>query len=426
MDTRRDFIRKGMLGATASVGIPSLINDSFAGLTSVSAKLPDLLEAGRSDKVLLLIQLEGGNDGLNTVIPIENDRYYRSRKNIAIKKEDALPLNETQRLHPEMKFFAEQYKGGKLAVINNVGYDMPNRSHFRSGAIWQSALEDAVMKNEMELKAGTGWLGRYFDEHCAGESNLVGVYHGDAALAMRGMGFDGTSISDLQTEPFGFLKLRDQMIKDPAFRVLQKKTAGNKKKNKVSFVRNIAEETLVASDEMEKFMAELKRNGNGFPNTSLGKQLGLISQFIIQGSSTRVFLARIGGFDTHSNQLKSHASLMKQIDEAVKAFMLQMRSVLLEDKVAIMTFSEFGRQLKENGTAGTDHGAAAPMFILGGGVKGGVIGKPPELKGEKVHGFGGLAHEVDFRSVYRSVIEQFLRVESDRIISDKYKPIKLF
>ncbi len=435
-DSRRDFIKKGLLSLPASValsaGIPGFLNQSLAGMAALSARAgDDLLAPGRGHKILVLIQLDGGNDGLNTVVPWENGRYYRARKSIAIPEQRVLKLKDAKGdlgigFHPEMPFFAEMFAVGKLALVNNVGYANPNRSHFRSGAIWQSAMELAAGMSESELKAQTGWLGRYFDRYCSGEGNLVGVYHGSAPLAMRGVAFRGTSISNMEAEPFGFIRLKEQLLKDPIFRKLQGLADGDKEARNVHFVRNVASDTLLASDKMQKVLAQLKQRGNGFPATNIGRQLGMIAQLITLGSSTRVYLARIGGFDTHRNQLNGHGSLWKQINDSVKAFMGEMQRNLLTEHVAVMTFSEFGRQLNENGTRGTDHGAAAPMFILGGGVKGGMFGKPPALKGDKVTSFGGLAHEIDFRSVYRSIIEQHLGVPSQGIVPAAYPPLKLF
>ena len=435
MDTRREFLRKTMLGAPLSMGagagLTSFLGQSLTGIAQEAIDIPILNDDARGHKILVLIQLDGGNDGLNTVVPWGNRRYYQARRSIAIKETDAIKLegikdNQGLGLHPELNYFSELFKQGKLAVINNVGYANPNRSHFRSGAIWESAMENASWMNEDQLRAQTGWLGRYFDQCCAGEGNLAGVYHGKNPLSMRGESFRGTSVADLENDPFGYMKLRNDLMSDPVFRKLQNPASGGEPESKLKFVRDVSKDTLSASDKMRKFLADVKQRGNGFPQTGLGKQLGLISQFISQGASTRVYIARIGGFDTHSKQLAGHAARMKEINDAVQAFMSQIDVIGVEKNVAVMTFSEFGRQLKENGTQGTDHGAAAPMFLIGGGVKGGIYGNAPKLKGDMVADFGGLVHEIDFRSVYRSVLEQYLGVSSSGIISDAFAPLKLY
>ena len=421
---RREFMKTGML---ASFSLPSLL--SFSA-NAAPALLPRI---SAKHKTLVIIQLDGGNDGLNTVVPWGNSRYYRARRNIAIKETDVLKFTgvkaaEGLGVHTEMDYFTELFQEGSLAVINNVGYEQPNRSHFKSGAIWESGLDDAVLGSEDEIRNHTGWLGRYFDKHCAGESNLVGAYYGSSPLAMRGNAFSGTSISDLQSQPFGFMKLGEEMSMHPAFRKMQEAEKSQKgvSGNKVDFVRNVAAETQTSTDQMRKFLAEVKERGGGFPSTGLGKQLGMISELIMNGGDTRVYLAKIGGFDTHSNQAAKHAKLWKEITDALRAFMGRMKASGLANDVAVMTYSEFGRQLNENGTKGTDHGAAAPMFVIGGGVKGGIFGKPPALKGDKITNYGGLSYEIDFRSVYKSILEQYLKVETTGIISEKYPALKLF
>jgi uncharacterized protein (DUF1501 family) len=419
---RREFMKTGLL---ASFSLPTLLNYSaLAGpIPKVTAK----------HKTLVIIQLDGGNDGLNTVVPWGNSRYYRARENIAIKEADVLKFTgvkaaEGLGVHPQMEYFTELFQEGKLAVINNVGYAQPNRSHFKSGAIWESGLDGAAMASEDQIRNSSGWIGRYFDKHCGGESNLVGAYYGDSPLAMRGQAFTGTSISDLQSQPFGFMKLGEDMALHPAFRKMQEaaKNADESSGEKLSFVRNVAAETQTSTDQMRKFLADVKQRGGDFPRTKLGKQLGMISELIINGGDTRVYQARIGGFDTHSGQAAKHARLWKEINDALRAFIGRMKSTGLDNDVAVMTYSEFGRQLKENGTGGTDHGAAAPVFIIGGGVKGAIYGKPPTLKGDQVNNYGGLAYEIDFRSVYKSILEEYLKVDTIGIISDKYPALKLF
>jgi len=458
---RRKFIKQSFL---SSVGlklgastIPAFLTNSLQAQAAGAAGMPSMVDAGKSHKILVLLQLEGGNDGLNTVIPWEDKNYYKARKTIGIKEADVLKIDpikppETKKdsdkklttkekkaakaleykgsaigLHPEMTFFAEMYAEGKLAVLTNVGYKYPNRSHFKSGAIWQSGLDDAVSLSEQEIENQTGWLGRYFDAQCAGENNFVGAYYGDSPLAMRGVAFTGTSIADIGKEPFGFMKLREDFAQTNVFKMLQEKDAlnDNGKHSKAKFLRNVASETQQASEDMRRYLADATDNGY-YPNTNLGKQFKTISEFILRGSSTRVYLARIGGFDTHSSQLSGHGRLWKQINEALSAFMKQMGQAKLDEKVAVMTFSEFGRQVKENGTNGTDHGSAAPMFIMGGGVKPGIHGNAPYLKKNEITSFGGLAYETDFRRVYRSIIEQYLDAPSKGIISDIHEPLALF
>ena len=427
MDINNDILRRGFLKKSlfASCGLSSLLSHS-----AYAASQPTITS---KHKILVIIQLDGGNDGLNTVIPWESSRYYRARRSIAIPESDVLKLTgvkaaEGLGVHTEMDYFTELFQEGELAIINNVGYEQPNRSHFKSGAIWQSGLDLSSTASEDEIRKQTGWIGRYFQKHCSGESNLVGAYYGNSPLAMRGETFSGTSISDLQGQPFGFMKLGDEMAMHPAFRRMQElaNTDQSKLNESLNFVRTVAAETQASTDQMRKILAEIKQRGGKFPDTRLGRQLGQISELIVNRGDTRVYLAKIGGFDTHSGQSAKHAKLWKEINDALRAFMGLMKSAGLSKDVAVMTYSEFGRQVNENGTNGTDHGAAAPMFIIGGGVKGGIFGKPPTLERDQVNRYGGLSYEIDFRSVYKSILEQYLKVESKDIISDKYASLKLF
>lgn len=453
---RRQFIRQVFFGSIGlklgASSIPTFLSNSLLAQATGSGSEPSMMDAGKGHKILVLLQLEGGNDGLNTVIPWEDKRYYDARKTIGIKEADVHKIAPIKRvvekreetskskgevkegykgsalgLHPEMTFFAEMYAEGKLAVLTNVGYENPNRSHFKSGAIWQSGLEGLGMLSEGEIENETGWLGRYFDAQCAGENNFVGAYYGDSPLVMRGVAFSGTSITDIGREAFGFMKLKDDFAQSNIFKMLQEKDMGNTAgdNNKASFLRNVASETQRASDDMRRYLADAKSDGY-YPDTKLGNQFKTISEFILRGSSTRVYLARIGGFDTHSNQTAGHARLWKEINGALSVFMKQMGEAKLDGKVAVMTFSEFGRQVKENGTNGTDHGSAAPMFIMGGGVEPGIYGNAPLLKKSEMTGFGGLAYETDFRRVYRSIIEQYLDAPSKGIIADIHEPLALF
>jgi len=357
--------------------------------------LPDFLHAfGASPNLIIgeqcvvFIQLNGGNDGLNTFIPFENPLYYEFRKNIALSKDDVIGKNQGMAFHPSLKDFATIQQNGDLSVIQNVGYPEPNRSHFRSQEIWQTASDPHEYKAE-------GWLGRYLDLQCNDHQPTAGINIDSIDnLALKGL--EPNSIT----------------VKDPnRFKVKNIQNAVKLSENpQLDFVRKIANSASEGSGEIQKALAKSSAE-NTYPKTELAKNLEWISRLIKGNLNSKVYYTSLGGFDTHDNQLNIHKNKLADLNDAVFAFYNDLKTASLLQNVTLVVFSEFGRRVKDNGR-GTDHGTAAPMFIIGGQNKGKIIGNNPNLADLEN---GDLKHEIDFRSVYASLLQEKLSFDYSKI-----------
>lgn len=357
--------------------------------------LPDFLHAfGASPNLIIgeqcvvFIQLNGGNDGLNTFIPFENPLYYEFRKNIALSKDDVIGKNQGMAFHPSLKDFATIQQNGDLSVIQNVGYPEPNRSHFRSQEIWQTASDSHEYKAE-------GWLGRYLDFQCNDHQPTAGINIDSIDnLALKGL--EPNSIT----------------VKDPnRFKVKNSQNAVKLSENpQLDFVRKIANSASEGSGEIQKALAKSSAE-NTYPKTELAKNLEWISRLIKGNLNSKVYYTSLGGFDTHDNQLNIHKNKLADLNDAVFAFYNDLKTASLLQNVTLVVFSEFGRRVKDNGR-GTDHGTAAPMFIIGGQNKGKIIGNNPNLADLEN---GDLKHEIDFRSVYASLLQEKLSFDYSKI-----------
>jgi len=365
--------------------------------------LPDFLHAFGSssnslvigEQCLVFIQLNGGNDGLNTFVPFDNPMYYEFRPKIALSKDDVIGKNQGMAFHPALKNFADMQQNGDLSVIQNVGYPEPNRSHFRSQEIWQTASASKEYKSE-------GWLGRYLDFQCHNHQPTAGINIDTIDnLALKGL--EPNSIT----------------VKDPnRFKVKKENSSVKLSENpQLDFVRKIASSTMEGSEVIQKALAKSTAE-NTYPKTELGKNLEWIGRLIKGNLNSKVYYSSLGGFDTHDNQLSIHNNKLTDLNDAVFAFYKDMKEAALLQNVTLVVFSEFGRRAKDNGR-GTDHGTAAPMFIIGGQNKGKIIGNNPNLADLDN---GDLKHEIDFRSVYASLLKDKLTFDYSKI-GIKTKPI---
>jgi uncharacterized protein (DUF1501 family) len=379
--SRRDFLK---IVGTTSGGI--LVLPKF--LTAMpTAQLGNGFAAGRN--VLVCIQLNGGNDGLNTFIPYDTPQYYDFRKSVAIQK-DAVLKAATGGMgwHPIMKGFAEMQQAGHLSVIQNVGYPNPNRSHFRSMEVWQTASASDEYRSE-------GWLGRYLDASCKGDDPLGALNIANIDnLALRGSKSHALTMSDPQKFERQ-LKVLKEDHDDPI-----------DENPNLDFVRKLMIGSFDGSGQIKAALAKSKNGTPQYPKHGLAQNLSWISRMIKGELPTSVFYTGLGSFDTHSGQLGRHQSLLKELSESVKAFYDDMLAAGLLGNVTLMIFSEFGRRVKDNGS-GTDHGAAAPVFIIGGNNSGKIVGKNPNLS-DLIN--GDLKHEFDFRSVYATILKEKLGV----------------
>lgn len=380
MASRREFLK--LVGTTAggTMFLPRFLS---------AMPHQELYQGFQADKnILVVIQLNGGNDGLNTFIPYDTPQYYEARKNIAIPKDMILKASGGMGWHPSMKGFYDIQQAGDLSVIQNVGYPNPNRSHFRSIEIWQTGSAS----NEF---LSNGWLGRYLDATCTpddalGALNLDNIEN----LALKGASSHTLTMQDPQRFEKQLRAMSDNHD-DPM----------NENPN-LDFVRKLMINSFEGSDQIKAALNKVKNMSDKYPRHSLAKNLEWIAKMIKGGLSTSVYYTGLGSFDTHANQLAKHKNLLSEVSESVKAFYDDMKNAGLQQNVTVLIFSEFGRRVKENGS-GTDHGTAAPVFIIGGNNKGKIIGNNPNLDDLDN---GDLKHQFDFRSVYATLLQQKLQV----------------
>lgn len=341
------------------------------------------------EECLVFIQLNGGNDGLNTFIPFEDPNYYYSRPKIALSKDDVISKNKGMAFHPALKGLAEIQQNGDLTIIQNVGYPEPNRSHFRSQEIWQTASSTNQYLNE-------GWLGRYLDLQCKEHTPTAGINIDNIDnLALKGNEPNSITIKD--PNRFKLKNDSDETVK----------LSNNPQ---LDFVRKIANSVTEGAEEIQNALSKSTAE-NSYPKTGLAKNLAWIARLIKGNLNSKVYYTSLSGFDTHDNQLAIHKNKLSELNDAVFAFYSDLKNARLLQNVTIVIFSEFGRRVKDNGN-GTDHGTAAPMFVIGGSNKGTIIGKNPNLTDLDN---GDLKFETDFRSVYATLLQQKLNFEANKI-----------
>ncbi|MFN3190849.1 MAG: DUF1501 domain-containing protein [Aureliella sp.] len=407
---RRKFLGS-IAGGSAVVGVDALAPQWFA-------KAAHAMAPGQ-ERVLVVIQLSGGNDGLNTVVPLNNDDYYKARPTLAIPANEAIQLKDDLGLHPSLSGAAELFEDGALSIVQGVGYDNPNRSHFESMDIWHSCGRNEELRSE-------GWLGRALAEIESGSSEKADV--------------PALHLGD-KKQP---LALRSSMIQVPSIRSIDEfKLTGNKAERLQQLISDVAESPAAEANDLLGFirsssataMMSSERVGSatsagktldGFPDSALGKQLSVVSQLIEADLPTRIYYLELDGFDTHSQQAGAHASLLRDWSEALSAFIRRLGETGDRDRVAVLTFSEFGRRVQENASKGTDHGAAAPVMIAGGGIKHQIIGAQPSLSNLQD---GDLRFSIDFRRVYATLLQDWLQVDSGEVLPTQesvWEPLKIY
>jgi len=415
--TRRLFLERSLTLASLAATVPCFIERSALGmlgnpLLSSQPGVPD-------QRILVIVQLGGGNDGLNTVVPYGSPDYYNARPQIGLRAPGAAAQNGQQAaldlanaqgigLHPNLTGFKELYDGGLLTVVQGVGYPNPNRSHFTSMDIWQTGRLDAK---------GSGWIGRYFDNTCNGTPIPEGAVAigRNAPLAMQGdiqkpIAFESPSLFRWLGEDL------HRTMKDPYDAINRAGAVGGAAAGtQREFLMRTALDAQVASDKIRAAVA--KQPLVQYPQSGLANQLKTVGAMIRAELPTRVYYASMGGFDTHGGQLGTHANLMRQLGDAVLAFQNDLKAQGNEGRVLTMVFSEFGRRVKQNASNGTDHGTAAPMFLVGPSLKAGVCGNHPSLTDLDQ---GDLKYGIDFRSVYTSILEDWMKAPAEAILRGKF------
>jgi uncharacterized protein (DUF1501 family) len=420
---RRDFLKGGLSIAALGLVAPSFLVKSAYSFTGAEgdAVTRGLTEAGLlkqtgnatlKKNILVVVQLSGGNDGLGTVIPYKDQAYFTARPTLAPKQDQILHLTDSVGLHPSLKGFKALYDKGHMAVMQGVGYPNPNRSHFRSMAIWQSARPD--------VDEPTGWLGRYleFDDDDV-QNTLRAINIG--TLMPRTLWTETTlvpSITNLQTYQF---RTDGRYLGDPSAQVdaihhLCDHTIHG------AFEQYVAEAAVdaFASSDLLKSVVGKYQTKVQYGNNAFAEGLKLIAEIIAADLGTRIFYISLGGFDTHSNQAVAHANLLALLDEGISAFYNDLESMSKADQVAVMTFSEFGRRVAQNASNGTDHGTALPMMLFGGRIQGGIYGANPSLTNLDS---GDIRMQIDFRTVYSSIIRDWLGADPGKVIEGNYGDI---
>ncbi|MDB6123633.1 MAG: hypothetical protein JWQ71_2626 [Pedosphaera sp.] len=439
LKTRREFLRTTMLGGALSWTVPAFLANTFSSLQASAADSATQVVTGKDSTILVILQMAGGNDGLNTVVPFTNDYYRKARPKIGVAAKEVLKLNDQVGLHPSLTGFKELYDSGSLAVIQGIGYPNPNRSHFRSTEIWQTASDSEQFERY-------GWLGRYFDNACAGSDPTVGVNIGrqmPQAFAAR----HPIGVSLENPESYRFISSekgkRDEMssseesyrkLNQPEDEILMAGGEGNSGTSigsiagaskhtgsALDFLERTAMDAQVSSDKIRAISSRVETKAS-YPQSQLGTSLKMVAKLIGGGLPTRVFYVSQGGFDTHTNQAAAHPRLLRDLGDSVKAFTDDMKAQGNMQRVVLMTFSEFGRRVAENANSGTDHGAAAPMFVIGSKVKAGLLGKYPSLAPTDLLN-GDMKYNVDFRSVYAGLLEGWLKTSSTPILGRKFEPL---
>lgn len=406
--TRREFLKSGLAMVAATATVPTFLSRTFLAL---AAPVADTAARRTDERVLVVIQLSGGNDGLNTVVPYTDDHYYRARPKLAVPPDKVLRLNDTIGLHPTLSPLKALYDDGALAVLQGIGYPNPDRSHFRSMEIWQSGVAEDFSTD--------GWIGRLFDHACSNRhlpkppcSPTLGVSV-DATLnpAMKGSSAIGIALND----PERFYRMTRLHARSSARRPTA--TAFDVEESPLDFLRRTAMNAQLSADRIRDAVRGV-RHSVEYPQNPFARSLELIAGLIAGGMDTKVYYTSLTGFDTHANQRGAHARLLKMLADGIAAFQTDLAALGQADRVVAFTFSEFGRRVAENGSGGTDHGQAAPLFVFGAPVKPGVIGKHPSL-GRLNR--GDLAFHTDFRRVYATLIDQWLGINSGPVLKQEFE-----
>jgi len=441
LQTRREFLRTTVLGSALSWTVPVFLADTFTALQAQAADSSTQIVTGKDSTILVVLQMAGGNDGLNTVVPYSSDYYHNARPKIGQTADKILKLTDDIGFHGAMGGFKNLYDAGNLAVVQGVGYPNPNRSHFRSTEIWQTASDSDKIEKY-------GWVGRYFDNACAGADPAVGVVIGNQlpesffAAQPKGICFSnpqnyrfmaGNSATEESYRKLNELEMSSplpdggpSMTPDdnansgasigtlPAGMPMQ----GGKA---IDFITRTALDAQQSSDEVRTIAARVQ-NQAVYPPSVLGNGLKMVAKLIGGGLPTRIYYVSQGGYDTHSNQVATQNRLLQDLGDSMKAFVDDLKAQGNMQRVLVMTFSEFGRRVVQNASGGTDHGTAAPMFMIGSHLNEGIVGKHPSLTDLDQ---GDLKYNLDFRSVYATVLQNWLETPSKPILGDQFPLLKV-
>ncbi len=394
--SRRSLLSKGLAGVSLAATAPhflSLSSRVFAG-------------EPQGDRILVVLQLSGGNDGLSMVVPYEDPAYGRARRTTAVR--DPRKLGEGVGLHPELKATHALFGEGKLAIVQGVSYPNPNRSHFESMDVWHTG--------DLRGRASpTGWIGRAVDACCpdAKDPNVVVNIGKSAPYALEAKA--NKPVSFESPESYRWAGAPDDREE---FEKLNEAGGPNEE---IAWLHRVAVDARASSKKIRAAAAGYRPKAD-YPRSQLSSDLRTVAALIHGGLSTRVYYVSFGGFDTHNAQQNRYGNLMRELDAALGAFYADLKAQGHLSRVLVVSFSEFGRRVDENASAGTDHGVAGPMLLLGESVKGGLHGRQPSLSDLDE---GDLKMQVDFRSVYATVLDDWMRVAPEKVLSARFEKLPL-
>lgn len=395
---RRDFLRNTALASGAFL-IPSFLKPLEA---LASAELSGF-------RNLVIVQLSGGNDGLNTVVPYGIDAYYQKRKSIALRENNLIKLNDLQALNNNMEALRQVYDQGWMSILNSVGYPNPDRSHFRSMDIWQTA-------SNADEYLTTGWIGRYLDSSCQECQNPYTAIEVDdsLSLALKGQQNKGIAVKDPA-------KLFNT-TREPFFKEMSGHHDEHLNEDNLGYLYKTMIETYSSASYIQNTVKTYK-SAFDYPQSTFANQLRTVARFINSGLKTRVYYVSMSGFDTHTGQVDQQGRLLKQYSEGMAAFLKDLKHTEKLDDTLVMTFSEFGRRVEQNASNGTDHGTANNLFLFGGKLqKPGLFNAAPDL-GNLDN--GDLKYQIDFREVYATILDKWLHVNKQGIVNKRFGALDL-
>lgn len=392
---RRRFLSVGALTAT----VPGFLSETGRALAADKS-------LANKQRVLIVVQLAGGNDGLNTLIPFRDDMYYKARPKIGIARNKSLKLTDEYALHPEACELRKLFDDGLLGIVTNVGYPNPNRSHFRATEIWETGMPEKA-----EL---TGWVGRYFDNECRGiASPMLGLQFGDKP-AMTFTHPKSRAVSLTNPSLFHW----DDVTSKAMERLNRVSMTDNAQ---LDFLQRVSNDTLSLSRKIQDAIKGTKTAAEYAP-FNFSQSLKVVAQMIAAEVPTQVYYVSLSGFDTHTTQIGRHAGLLQELSEGLGSLIADLKALGHLDRTLVMTFSEFGRRVAENEQQGTDHGTANIMFLAGGKVKAGIHGSLPDLANLDE---GDLKFQTDFRAVYAAVLKDWFAADASKVLGAEFKPLPI-
>jgi uncharacterized protein (DUF1501 family) len=412
MFSRREFLRTGLYGSTLVALSPTI--PTFLAQTARAAS------SARDGRILVVVELGGGNDGINTVVPFKDEGYAKYRKVLRLPADQLLKINKEVGLHPAMGDAAKLLESGRLAIVQGVGYPNPSRSHFKSMAIWHSANVNLPRQTEAdaETKAIYGWIGQALE----GERKPA---DGSPAAQFVGTGSVPGALRSRRLVAAAITRPEDALLSPEggAGAVAMEGAGGG---DLTGFVRRSTLDAYATSERMARLL-RAKDQGARYPVSRLAGGLRVIARLIKSGGGTRVYYTShegsvSGGYDTHYAQLQTHGPLLNELSGSLKAFLDDLTAAKLADRVLVLCFSEFGRRVQENGSLGTDHGTAGPVFLAGPKVKAGLVGEAPKLLDLED---GDLKMGIDFRRVYATVLEDWLGLPSKSALGGNLEKLPL-